>query len=220
MKRKPTKRVTKPKYTPKQVKALMKKAIALYHAGENQAKQLGFVLIEVKDALKHGDFKKWLAAYQIDRNRASYAMRLANGKHKKAKLPYAPKPEKVAEMSIKRVVAQFVERVANKDGQIKTITLDEVSHALTQTIFMMVANVGKIRKWPVHDPILEPEVATAGDRLRIAVDEFLDAALKPITLDDLDAVTNATNPRISDYARAQKESQAKPPRTEAAGAGR
>jgi hypothetical protein len=209
VKRKANKTTPKPKYTPKQVTALMKKAIALYHAGESHAKQLGFVLIEVKNSLKHGDFKKWLAANRIDRNHASYAMRLAGGKQT-TKLPYVPKPEKLAEQSIKKVVAKFVKLVGNSDnnGKIKSITLDEVSNYLLQTIGVMIANVGKMRKWPIHDPVLDPKVAKAGDKLRAAVNEFLDAAFEPVTLDDLEEITNATNPRASDYARALKENQA------------
>jgi hypothetical protein len=51
----------------------------------NTAKALGVALNKFKEACPHKLFNPWLKKHGIDRNRASYCMRVANGKDAKAK---------------------------------------------------------------------------------------------------------------------------------------
>jgi len=64
---------------------LQTKALALWKKDGSNARELGAVLNQVKHLMPHGGFAKWLEANKVDRNRASYCMRLDNGKQENAK---------------------------------------------------------------------------------------------------------------------------------------
>src|ERR1700728_824225 len=62
------------------------------------AEALGEALIKVRDACaEHGDFTRWMKAHKVDRNRANYCIRLAEGKvaaaQKKAKANKPAEPD-------------------------------------------------------------------------------------------------------------------------------
>jgi hypothetical protein len=64
-----------------EVSALQDKALTLWKKEKSQAQELGEVLNKLKPLMDHGTFHPWLDENKIDRNHASYCMRLANGKH-------------------------------------------------------------------------------------------------------------------------------------------
>jgi hypothetical protein len=68
-----------------QILALQNRALELAKADDGSAMKLGRALKDVKRLMRHGEFKPWLEKVGISRNRASYAMRLANDISAKAK---------------------------------------------------------------------------------------------------------------------------------------
>jgi hypothetical protein len=56
-----------------------------FSKSERTAKELGAALNKVKGTMPHGTYTPWLTKSGIDRNRATYCMRLATGKVEKAK---------------------------------------------------------------------------------------------------------------------------------------
>jgi DNA polymerase III sliding clamp (beta) subunit (PCNA family) len=77
--------------------ALKARAVALWNAdrevfgrSQDSARALGDALVKVKAVIPHGEFKPWLKENGIDRNRASYCMRVVTGKDAAAKAKAAP----------------------------------------------------------------------------------------------------------------------------------
>lgn len=66
-----------------------------FSKSERTAKELGAALNKVKDAMPHGTYTPWLTKSGIERNRATYCMRLATGKVEKAKAKQKAKPKVV-----------------------------------------------------------------------------------------------------------------------------
>jgi hypothetical protein len=64
-----------------------------FSKSERTAKQLGAALNKVKDTMPHGTYTPWLTKSGIERNRATYCMRLATGKVEKAKAKQKAKPK-------------------------------------------------------------------------------------------------------------------------------
>jgi hypothetical protein len=69
---------------------LKQRALVLWKAdqlaidkSDSSAKALGEALLKVKATCDQGEFQPWLKQNSIDRNRATYCMRVANGKHAK-----------------------------------------------------------------------------------------------------------------------------------------
>lgn len=82
------KRKTKrPRFTKQQVRSLETKALKLSKADESHAKELGFALLELRNAYRytHGSFTNWCRRHKIKQSRVSYCMRLAQGKVAAAK---------------------------------------------------------------------------------------------------------------------------------------
>ena len=63
----------------------------VFNASERSAKELGAALAKVQAAMPYGEYGKWLGRNSISRNRASYCVRLANGKQGKAKKEREPR---------------------------------------------------------------------------------------------------------------------------------
>ena len=63
-----------------------------FSKSERTAKELGAALNRVKGTMPHGTYTPWLTKSGIDRNRATYCMRLATGKVEKAKKKAKKKP--------------------------------------------------------------------------------------------------------------------------------
>jgi Protein of unknown function (DUF3102) len=91
------------------------------HKSENSAKALGVALNKLKDACGHGNFQPWLKQNNIDRNRATYCMRVANGKHHAKRASGKKKnavPEGFRKASILLTVPMYerLALIAKKDG--------------------------------------------------------------------------------------------------------
>src|SRR5947209_6045106 len=110
----------KPKLTKQQIVALQRRALELYAADESHAKELGKALLQVKAAMKHGEFNTWWKSYKLSQNRVSYCIRLAQGKVAAAKIRRARSPERMAESAIREKVSAFLKFAAN-EGVMKTL---------------------------------------------------------------------------------------------------
>ena len=203
----------KPRFSTRQIEKMQQRAIALYHKHEDDASAVGDALIAVKKSISHGEFKKWLAENKIDRNRASYCMRIAQGKVAAAKHKYAKTPEQQAVRKITKEVSEFVKAVRSTEVK----TLDQVGIRMTNLFVRMVNGVSKLRNWPLSDPENQQnfeKYQRAKNKFEGALNEFLNIAFVPVSLDELDHLTNADMPRISDYLAEKKRlAQIQPPPT-------
>jgi hypothetical protein len=91
------------------------------HKSENSAKALGVALLKVKAHCPHSEFKPWLEQNKIDRNRATYCMRVANGKHhakRASEKKKATVPEGFKKASILLTIPMYerLALIAKKDG--------------------------------------------------------------------------------------------------------
>jgi DNA polymerase III sliding clamp (beta) subunit (PCNA family) len=73
----------------------------VFGRSQESATALGAALVELKKVTPHGEFKKWLKGNDIDRNRASYCMRVVTGKDaaSKSKQKERIKQPKVVDIS-------------------------------------------------------------------------------------------------------------------------
>lgn len=109
------------------------RAIELWNAdrevfgrSQDSAKALGAALVEVKTAMPHGDFKPWLKAQGIDRNRATYCMRVSNGKDAAA----AAAKAKQATAHVTTLKLGMLVRW-EKEAAVKVVGVDKTADRLT-----------------------------------------------------------------------------------------
>jgi len=86
-------------------------------AQEKSARALGAALADVKAALPHGEYGKWLKKNGIDHNRANYCVRVAVGKQKKPKKPKVPKEPRFVCEGLSPDYLRDVEGCAQEAGQ-------------------------------------------------------------------------------------------------------
>jgi hypothetical protein len=186
-------------HTPAQIARLKEHALVLYSNDVLNARHLGEALIAVKKAIGHGQFNKWLAAKKVDRNRASYCMRVAQGKVAAAKLKHATK--RTAEGEAREVFGKFLKSCANSRAM---QTVEQLASEMSGVFFSTIKSVCEIRSWRLNKP---KDVQQAMDQYEEVVCKTLDA-LFVIPVSESDA------PRASDYFRKS------PARTQVAAAGK
>jgi hypothetical protein len=69
--------VRKPPYTPEQIASLKSRALKLWHADEDHAKELGMALLQVRLALRnqHGAFRKWWVSNKLSQARVPFCLK-------------------------------------------------------------------------------------------------------------------------------------------------
>jgi hypothetical protein len=129
------------------------------------ARNFGWKLIKLRQCMYHGDFTKWLRSNSIDQNRASYCMRVAEGKTKKKA---TPKDDPLQE-NIQRQLGQMY-KLASK----RMLTPDAMSVHAMEVVHSICARAGKMQGWPVHNP-KDAKIAPLLTALKESLDNYLAA---------------------------------------------
>lgn len=132
-----------------QIEHVQQRAIELYKVfreSDGTAKELGEALLTIKKTLPPRKFVPWLKSAGIDRNHASYAMRVFTGKNRQAKVKAKAKP-KVVLLKVGMLVT---------DG----VGTYRVRHVDT-TRGSIILGVGQVETEPTPEPVPveEPEPA-------------------------------------------------------------
>jgi hypothetical protein len=96
-----------PEDVKQRVIALWKEDQQALGTSESSAKALGAVLNKIKALCPHTQFNPWLKRHGIDRNRATYCMRVSNGKQVKATKKTTTVPEGFKKSSILLAVPMY-----------------------------------------------------------------------------------------------------------------
>ena len=137
-----------------------------WHNDQTSAKTFGWKLIHLHECMdKHGDFTKWLRRNGIDQNRASYCMRVAQGKVKKT----VAREEDPLQENIAKQLAQMY-KLASK----QMLTPDAMSVHAMEVVHSICARAGKMSGWTVHNP-KDAKIAPLLTALRESLDNYLDA---------------------------------------------
>jgi hypothetical protein len=191
-------KLRRPQISVAELKQRQRKAIQLSRQDTNNAGQLGDALIAVKAGMKHGDFKTWLRKNDIDRNRASYCMRLVQGKISAAHVRrlYQPTPQAAAISRVKKTVDGFLTKYKTET---KNTSIEQISDDLANVCFSIVSGIAELREgWKVRrkdDPTFERATA----KFRKEVEDMMAGVFVTYDMDEMDKLTNADMPRASDY---------------------
>jgi predicted XRE-type DNA-binding protein len=87
-----------------QFAALTDAVKAAWQNDKTSAKEFGLTLLKLKDAFyQHGKFTKWLRANNIDQNRASYCLRVAQNKVQEAAKKQAAEPQTLSKKQVDKL---------------------------------------------------------------------------------------------------------------------
>ena len=185
-------------HTPAQIARLKEHALALYSNDVLNTRHLGEALIEVKKAIGHGQYLRWLDAKKIDRNRAYYCVRVVQGKVTVATARRAKKNTAVGDA--KEAFGKFLTFCANERAM---QTTEQLAVEMSAVFLSTIKSVCEIRNWKLN----KQEVQQAMNRYEGAVQKTLDAIfVLPEAETDM--------PRASDYFKTNS------PRTRGAAAGK
>jgi hypothetical protein len=124
-----------------------------FGASEKSAKELGVALNNVKAVSPHGEFQKWLKSNSIVRARASYCMRVANGKQDAAKKKAAgsetgqDKTPTTVNVSEQRMLP--LQNLAGARGT----TVEDLVGTLIDDLLARPESVRYLEEWAVLHPV-------------------------------------------------------------------
>lgn len=151
------------------------------------AKALGKALLHLSKAFyKHGQFTKWLRTNQIDQNRASYCMRVAQGKVKEAQRKQKDLPQTLAKQSVDKIF---------KLASTKRASMEQISEQIVRLLSHVITGAGKAAEWRMRKDD-DPAVKQAAKNVWKALNELLDAAVLGHDLDENGNIVDRATGRV------------------------
>jgi hypothetical protein len=142
---------------------------------QTSALEFGRALLSLRAAFYvHGDFTKWITAHAIDRNRASYCMRVANGKGATDRAK-----NKLTRQSVVKKHVDDLFKLASKG----TPEMNEVCRKMLTVVQSVVLNVGTLPGWTMND-LKHPAVVAAALAFKKSFAELLDVLYVGSDVDD------------------------------------
>jgi hypothetical protein len=136
------------------IPALQAHALKLYEADNCHAKELGYALLKVRAALKHGDFKKWRLENKLSQARVSYCMRLASGKVAAAKAKQRSPFQGVLVKEVKKDMNDFLRFASSPQAS----SVEVVYSRFALFIGRLILDIGRMQGWHetnIRGPLVE-----------------------------------------------------------------
>lgn len=138
----------------------------VFASSEASARELGAALAKVQVAMPYGAYGKWLEANGISRNRASYCVRLSNGKQDKAKKEKEPR---FVLDGLDKGTRSFLERFASDKGvSLATYVVELLATHVTERNDTPERRLRAYEERRAHELDKIKQLATLGDKKILA----------------------------------------------------